>query len=210
MIKNFVFDMGKILMDYESMRACKAYIEDEADQKEVCTALFVSPEWVQLDMGIISEEQALRQVCSRLPQRLHESARLCLENWDKKCMWQIEEMKPILRRLKQEGFGLYICSNASVRLPAKWKSLLPEAERFDGALFSAEVLCMKPQKEMYQHFFSRFSLKPDECFFIDDLRINIEGARACGMDGYCHDDGDVSHLDAVLKEVEKVNMPVEK
>ena len=112
MIKNFVFDMGKILMDYESMRACKAYIEDEADQKEVCTALFVSPEWVQLDMGIISEEQALRQVCSRLPQRLHESARLCLENWDKKCMWQIEEMKPILRRLKQEGFGLYICSNA--------------------------------------------------------------------------------------------------
>lgn len=119
MIKNFVFDMGKILMDYESMRACKAYIEDEADQKEVCTALFVSPEWVQLDMGIISEEQALRQVCSRLPQRLHESARLCLENWDKKCMWQIEEMKPILRRLKQEGFGLYICSNASVRLPAK-------------------------------------------------------------------------------------------
>ena len=95
MIKNFVFDMGKILMDYESMRACKAYIEDEADQKEVCTALFVSPEWVQLDMGIISEEQALRQVCSRLPQRLHESARLCLENWDKKCMWQIEDMKPI-------------------------------------------------------------------------------------------------------------------
>ena len=32
MIKNFVFDMGKILMDYESMRACKAYIEDEAEQ----------------------------------------------------------------------------------------------------------------------------------------------------------------------------------
>ena len=53
---------------------------------------------------------------------------------------------------------------------------------------------MKPQKEMYNHFFERFSLKPEECFFIDDLKRNIEGARACGMDGYCFADGDIGRL----------------
>ena len=29
MIKNIVFDMGKVLLDYESMRACRHFIENE-------------------------------------------------------------------------------------------------------------------------------------------------------------------------------------
>lgn len=43
---------------------------------------------------------------------------------------------------------------------------------------------MKPQREMYEHFYERFSLKPEECFFIDDLQDNIDGAKTTGMDGY--------------------------
>ena len=38
-----------------------------------------------------------------------------------------------------------------------------------------------------------------ECFFIDDVLVNIEGARACGMDGYCFSDGDFEKLKAVLE-----------
>ena len=44
MIKNIVFDMGKVLLDYESMRACRHFIENEDDQKLVCSAVFDSPE----------------------------------------------------------------------------------------------------------------------------------------------------------------------
>ena len=69
---------------------------------------------------------------------------------------------------------------------------------FDGILFSADVLCLKPQKEIYGHLFERFHLKPEECFFVDDLELNIEGARRCGMDGYCFDDGNVEKLREVL------------
>lgn len=58
MIKNIVFDMGKVLIYYESMRACRHFIDNEADQKAVCAAVFDSPEWGLLDMGVISEEEA--------------------------------------------------------------------------------------------------------------------------------------------------------
>ena len=61
---------------------------------------------------------------------------------------------------------------------------------------------MKPQKEMYGHLFERFGLKPEECFFIDDLSHNIEGARAVGMYGYCFADGDVEKL---KKRLETLN-----
>ena len=32
MIKNIVFDMGKVLLAYESMRACRHILENEDDQ----------------------------------------------------------------------------------------------------------------------------------------------------------------------------------
>ncbi len=71
MIKNIVFDMGKVLVAYDSMRVCQYFIEDEADRELVHTAVFISPEWVLLDMGVITDEAALKRICGRLPERLH-------------------------------------------------------------------------------------------------------------------------------------------
>ena len=59
MIKNIVFDMGKVMVSYEADVVGKHFIKDEQEQKEVCTSVFVSPEWLMLDMGVISEEDAL-------------------------------------------------------------------------------------------------------------------------------------------------------
>ena len=81
MIKNIVFDMGKVLLDYESMRACRHFIENEDDQKLVCSAVFDSPEWILLDMGLISEEEGLAKMCARLPERLQEAAKQCFAHW---------------------------------------------------------------------------------------------------------------------------------
>lgn len=198
MIKNIVFDMGNVLVKYSDERVCRQVIDDLLDRERVRTAVFCSPEWVLLDMGVISDEQALKQMCSRLPERLHEAAALCMRDWDQYNMWPIEEMDPLIRELKQKGYGIYVCSNAAIRLRDIWRGLFPAAECFDGVLFSAEVKCIKPQKEMYQHLFERFRLTPEECFFIDDLPSNIEGSKACGMDGYCFADGNIGKLRAVL------------
>ena len=61
---------------------------------------------------------------------------------------------------------------------------------------------MKPQKEMYQHFYEKFGLNPQECLFVDDLEENIQGARETGMDGICFTDGDVDHLREMLAQKE--------
>ena len=47
----------------------------------------------------------------------------------------------------------------------------------------------------------KFDLKPEECFFIDDLIINIFGAKRTGMDGYVFT-GDVKDLRKELVERE--------
>lgn len=201
MIRNIVFDMGKVLVGYDPMLVCEHHIDCREDREAVCTAVFVSPEWVLLDMGVLPEEQAVKQMCARLPERLQEAARLCMRDWDRYNMWPVQEMGMLIRELKERGFGIYLCSNASERLLTCCDRVIPAADCFDGMMFSAEVKCIKPQKEMYHHLFERFSLKPEECYFIDDLPSNIEGARACGMDGYCFADGDIEKLKNVLARI---------
>lgn len=200
MIKNIVFDMGKVLLDYDSSRVCQHFIKDESVQKKVETAVFISPEWVLLDMGLLSDGEALSRIQSRLDTDYEkEMARLCLEHWHEYCMWEKDGMEQVVKALKEKGYGLYLCSNASIRLLSCFQAVIPGIALFDGVLFSAEVKCMKPQKEMYEHLFHRFALKPQECFFIDDLQMNLDGAKECGMEGYCFADGDVGKLVAVLE-----------
>ncbi len=202
MIKNIVFDMGKVLVGYDGMRVCEHYIENEHDRKRVHTAVFVSPEWVMMDMGLLTDEEALALVCKRLPECLHDMAALCLRDWHQYCMWTYREMEPVVRGLKERGFGIYLCSNAAIRLLDCYRKVIPAVDCFDGFLFSAEVKCMKPQREMYEHLFKRFQLKPEECFFVDDVPANIRGARACGMDGYCFADGDREKLKEALERIQ--------
>ena len=199
MIKNIVFDMGNVLVRYDSMRTSRQFEEDETELNLVNTSVFVSPEWIFLDMGVMSEEEALKKMQARLPQgHAREAARLCLEHWHEYCMWEIPGMRELVTELKEKGYGIYRCSNASLRMLSCYRQVIPAIELFDGVLFSAEVKCLKPQKEIYMHFYRRFNLKPEECFFIDDLPGNIEGARQTGMDGYCFADGDVERLKARL------------
>lgn len=202
MIKNIVFDMGNVLVYYDSYRVSRHFSADEAEMEAVNTSVFVSPEWVMLDMGVISEEEALRRMQARLPEgHAREVAKLCLEHWHEYCMWPVPGMEDLIRFLKEQGYKIYLCSNAALRLLDCYLDVIPGIRQFDGILFSAEEKCMKPQKEMYHHLFERFDLKPEECFFIDDQPLNIEGARACGMNGYCFLEGSAEDLKKVLIEV---------
>ena len=199
MIRNLVFDMGNVLVYYDSLRAVRNFVKDEDQVQAVNTSVFVSPEWLMLDMGGISEDEALRRMQSRLKtDGEREAAGLCLGHWHEYCMWPVPGMEELVTYLKGEGYGLYLCSNASLRMLKCYEDVIPGIRLFDGVLFSAEVKCVKPQKEMYNHLFERFGLRPEECFFIDDQPLNIEGSRACGMDGYCFDDGDVEKLRKVI------------
>ena len=45
-IRNIVFDMGGVLVEYQPDRVVREFVEDEAERRAVCTSVFVSPEWI--------------------------------------------------------------------------------------------------------------------------------------------------------------------
>lgn len=203
MIKNIVFDMGNVLVAYDEDLTCRQFMEEGTEEYgRVKAAVFGSQEWVLLDMGVISEEEGLRRMKNRLKMdRERELAEKCFRHWHEFCMWTIPGAAEVIRELKGRGYGIYLCSNASVRLLTCYPQVIPAVDCFDGILFSAEEKLIKPQRELYQRFFERFGLRAEECFFVDDQPVNIEGAAACGMQGCCHEKAeDASTLRRELEE----------
>jgi putative hydrolase of the HAD superfamily len=198
--KNVVFDMGNVLVNYDPDLVTKQYTDDPALIREVHNVLFCSQEWLKLDAGLISEESALRSVLKRF--RTEEGRSLaakCFWDWDKYNMHPAPGMAEIIQELKARGNGVYVLSNASIRLPKVYRRVMPAAELYDGVFFSAEYRCIKPQAIIYETFLERFRLKAKDCFFIDDLPENIEGAEAAGMGGFCYTPGRTGELRKILE-----------
>jgi epoxide hydrolase-like predicted phosphatase len=61
-------------------------------------------------------------------------------------------------------------------------------EMFDAVVISGEVGLRKPQPEIYLMAAGRIGLQPSDCVFVDDFRVNVEGAEAIGMTGILHRD----------------------
>lgn len=200
-MQNIVFDMGRVLMDYDSDRVCAHYMQEKALRDKVRRAVFDSAEWVYLDMGVMEEAEALSRMQARLDtEEERELAALCFRDWHFYNKWPFPGMEALVQELYAAGCRLYILSNASLRVPEKCLGRIPGASLMSGMLFSAQVGYLKPQPEIFHQFFNRFSLDPASCFFIDDLPMNIAGAKRVGMDGYCFADGDVEKLREALSK----------
>ena len=182
MIRNIVFDMGGVLIDFnpEFFMDREGIIEEE-DRKIIRKELFRSVEWVMMDLGQLSEDEVEPRVNSRVPERLRSHVSHLLKHWsdDRK---MIDGMEDLVRRLKEAGYGIYLLSNASVDQPNYWKKL-PVSRHFDGTLVSAFVKQVKPMHEIYRTFTRQFDLKPEECVFIDDVPMNVACAILNGWEG---------------------------
>lgn len=181
MIKNILFDMGQVLIRFDRSYFMTRLGVSEEDKPLLMREVFLSVEWVQMDRGTLCEEEAFRKIASRLPERLHDTAMKLISMWDRPIL-EVDGMYELVEELKTLGYGIYLLSNASIRQHDYWPRI-PASKFFDGKLISADVQVIKPQPEIYRLCLEKFGLKAEECFFIDDVPANIEGALYCGIPG---------------------------
>lgn len=190
MIRNVLFDMGNVLIHFDR----KAFLDrleiSDAEKQLLMREVFLSVEWVQMDRGTLTEPEAERRMCARLPEKLHSAVHSLVSLWDVPMM-PIAGMAELVEELKNNGYGIYLLSNASYRQHEYWPRI-PGWQFFDGKIISADEKVMKPHPDYYLRALDRFGLLPGECVFIDDVPANIEGAMYCGIPGI------VFHGDAQL------------
>lgn len=204
MIRNIIFDMGNVLIHYVPEVFLERISVPEEDRPLLLREVFGSVEWIRMDRGSIQEDEAIAAMQARLPQRLRGYVPPLVSGWwNGGPLLPVEGMAALLEELKGLGYGLYLLSNATVRLP-EYFDRIPGSQLFDGKIVSADWKLLKPQHEIYETLFREYGLKPEECFFIDDLHINIEGAHCVGMAGAVFY-GDMERL---RRELNSAGVPV--
>lgn len=197
MIKNIIFDMGGVLIDYNPEKTLFALFDKETAEL-LLREIFRNSIWNDKDRGIIFPDEIIEQKKSLIPAEHIEKVTKMVNNFYP-YMPPFEKMYDLIKQLKENGYGIYLLSNASSDFHERREGI-PALSMFDGVVISADYKLLKPEKEIYLTLFEKFSLNPDECYFIDDVQKNIDGAKAAGMDGHCYYHGDVEILKKALSE----------
>ena len=65
---NFIFDIGNVLINFRPKEFLHALHPEQSDANKMYEVIFQSSEWVQLDRGVISQEDATNLFCIREPE----------------------------------------------------------------------------------------------------------------------------------------------
>ena len=198
MIRNIVFDMGGVILDFNVKKTVEEYFPEEY-REIVKKNVFDSELWRSLDRGTLEFSEALPLMLKTLPKETHALVKDMVTDFYP-YMPPFDDMYDFIALLKKAGYKTYLLSNASVRVFDRFFNI-PALSLLDGLFISALYGYIKPEKEIYEAFFKKFSLVPEECFFIDDNAVNIEAAKKLGMDGYVYKAPDISDLKTRLSSL---------
>ena len=179
MIKNIIFDVGKVLVSYQWQPYLNTFGFDADTYSRVEKAIFLNPDWILGDMGTVTPEEWLNLMITKDPE-LEETIRKVFEGFG-----AVIEKYPYtdkwIQFFKNQGYHLYYLSNFPEDLHDKAYEQLKFLDDFDGGIFSWKVKCIKPDEKIYKLLLEQYHLKPEECLFYDDTAVNIEAAKKLGI-----------------------------
>ena len=182
MIRNMVFDIGNVLMDFrwkEYMRSL--FGEDETLIQTINQGIWHNGCWAAMDKGEMDGAATLRSAVAFAPQ-YEKEIKLTLDSVAH-AFHKFEYSIPWIQELKRMGLNVYYLSNYSAFSVAANPGVLDFIPYMDGGVFSFEVKAVKPEPEIYRCLCDKYGLKPEECLFTDDVPANVKGAQACGFQG---------------------------
>ena len=182
MIRNMVFDIGNVLMDFrwkEYMRSL--FGEDETLIQTINQGIWHNGCWAAMDKGEMDGAATLRSAVAFAPQ-YEKEIKLTLDSVAH-AFHKFKYSIPWIQELKRMGLNVYYLSNYSAFSVAANPDVLDFIPYMDGGVFSFEVKAVKPEPEIYRSLCDKYGLKPEDCLFTDDVPANVNGAQACGFQG---------------------------
>ena len=179
MIKNLVFDFGKVLVDYDIESFFRSLFEREEDLLQFA-AMTEREHFVnRLDKGEQNTAELTAELSAKYPrfawhlQQFHDRHMEII-------IGEIPGMRALIEEYRAKGYGIYGLTNWSEAV-YQVRDRYDILQMMDGTLISSEEKLIKPDPAIFRRFCEKFSLKAHECLFTDDRPENIEGARSVGM-----------------------------
>ena len=179
MIKNIVFDLGNVLLDFNSDLIIEDFVDDRKLHQKISENIFKSKEWILLDRGEISAEEATERFINRMPEN-EELIKEIMDNW-KYYLKPMEENIEVLNNIDNGIYDIYVLSNFHKEAFEEVYNKYDFFKNFDGMIISYREKTVKPEKEIYEKLIKKFAINPEDTLFIDDSKRNIEAAEKLGF-----------------------------
>jgi len=134
------------------------------------------------DEGKLTGLEFWRKIVRNASLNLDPKAIDDLKSWDAR-MWTTQN--PVMlawqQNLKQHGVLTAILSNMGDSVLENMQREFDWLSNFDVLLWSFQLKMAKPDPAIYHHALEKLGTRPEETLFIDDKNVNIEAARALGI-----------------------------
>ena len=197
MIKNVIFDLGGVIVDFNPVKVITALFSKE-DADLILGNFFFSEEWREIDRGTLTPSSAFEKYRNSLSPESFNKIINVIENWNE-YMPAFEDMYELIKRVKAAGMKIYLLSNIPPYI-YRMIDTVPALKLFDGFVASCDLHLLKPEKEIYEHLLAKFNLKAEEFFFIDDTLENTEAAKLLGIKSHHFAGHDIEALENALRQ----------
>ena len=178
-IKNVIFDIGNVLVDWDWKGYTKRLFPDEKVREVLDKCYWTNELWREMDRGALSQETIHRELI-KLASPYEKEMETAYSRLGE-CITSFDYTKPYLSELKTRGYKVYYLSNYSDYLINKNPEVLDFIKEMDGGIFSCYVKLIKPDLQIYDALCKKYDLVPEECLFTDDKYINVVAAIEYGM-----------------------------
>ena len=201
MLRNLILDIGNVICDWNPDGLVGLTFDSPADQQEALRVTVNDPDWLALDKGDIALEEAV----SRAQARTELNPKDIASVYENLCasLKALPNTIAAMKRAKEQEVPMYILSNMQAHA---WAYLQNTYECFswcDDVVISCQARLIKPDPAIYQHVCDKFSVTPESCVFVDDMKENIDAAIAFGMQGVQLTDKHSGHevLDSLVARI---------
>lgn len=202
-LKNLVFDMGNVLIEWNSDKILKAITDDIHLQDLLRKEVFETGLWVETDEGVKTREEVIEIVTGKLGEDYRNEITQLLRYWYK-YVDVFTKVQDRIIELSKSGYSIYILSNTAFTFYDLVKEgYLPATSVAKGMVLSCEEKVLKPNETIYNILLERYNLDPHNTMFFDDLPENIWGAARCGINGFVVENESelLTYLDQLREEM---------
>ena len=179
-IKNIIFDLGGVLIDWNPDYVFKEVFKDDEKlawfYREICTM-----DWNENQDAGYPLAKATEERIALFPQ-YEDLIRMYYGRWEEMLGDAIQGTVELLKQcIDSPALKVVALTNWSAEtFPVALKKFA-FLQWFEGIVVSGEEMTRKPFPDIYQITLNRYDLKPEESLFIDDNKRNIEAAKALGI-----------------------------
>ena len=202
-MKNLVFDMGNVLIEWNSEKILQAITDDIKLQNLLRKEVFETGLWVQTDEGVKTREEMIEIVTAKIGEEYRNEITQLSRYWYKYVDVYTKVQDRIIE-LSKNGYNIYILSNTAYTFYDLVKEgYLPVTSIAKGIVLSCEERVLKPNEKIYNILIERYNLDPHDTMFFDDLPENIWGAARCRINGFVVENESelLTYLDKLREEM---------